>query len=66
MPAIKLPKVSLETRRQSSMLSMDLGVTLKLLGNSTILGAIELLSETFALSDKIGFDSKVLYEFIRE
>lgn len=40
------------------------GVLLKLLGNTCILGTIELLSETFTLAEKNGFDAGVLYQFI--
>lgn len=42
------------------------GATLKLLGNSCILGTIELLSESFALAEKTNFDLNVFYNFIRK
>lgn len=39
---------------------------LKILGNNCILGTIELLSESFTLAEKTGFDVNLFYEFIRE
>ena len=42
------------------------GAALKLLGNGTLLGAIQLYAEMFALADKIGFDSAVFFELHRE
>lgn len=42
------------------------GALLKLLGNSCILGTIELLSESFTLAEKTGFDTNLFYDFIRE
>ncbi|QYT00153.1 NAD_binding_2 domain-containing protein [Trichoderma simmonsii] len=42
------------------------GATLKLLGNSCILGTIELLSESFALAEKTNFDLNVFYNFIQK
>ncbi|KAI1126607.1 NAD binding domain of 6-phosphogluconate dehydrogenase-domain-containing protein [Nemania abortiva] len=41
------------------------GALLKLLGNNCILGTIELLSESFALAEKTGFDVNRFYEFIQ-
>jgi 3-hydroxyisobutyrate dehydrogenase-like beta-hydroxyacid dehydrogenase len=41
------------------------GAMMKLLGNNCILGTIELLSESFALAEKSGFESGLFYEFIR-
>lgn len=38
------------------------GASLKILGNSIILGAIQLYSESYALSDAIGFDPAVFHE----
>ncbi|KAK4687829.1 hypothetical protein P7C73_g2285, partial [Tremellales sp. Uapishka_1] len=40
------------------------GVTLKLVGNSTIFGTIELLAETYTLADKIGLDASVVHSFV--
>lgn len=40
------------------------GALLKLLGNNCILGTIELLSESFTLAEKTGFDPNLFYEFI--
>ncbi|KAL7418786.1 hypothetical protein Q5752_006469 [Cryptotrichosporon argae] len=40
------------------------GVTLKLLGNTCILGTIELLAETYALADSVDFDPHVFQDFI--
>lgn len=37
---------------------------LKILGNNCILGTIELLSESFTLAEKTGFDVSLFYEFI--
>jgi len=51
---------------------MDCGETtrkaalLKILGNSCILGTIELLSESFTLAEKTGFDAGLFYEFIQQ
>ncbi|EXJ76083.1 uncharacterized protein A1O5_00591 [Cladophialophora psammophila CBS 110553] len=42
------------------------GALLKILGNNCILGTIELLSESFTLAEKTGFDTDVLYEFIQQ
>lgn len=42
------------------------GALMKILGNSCILGTIELLSESFTLAEKTGFDAGIFYEFIRE
>lgn len=42
------------------------GALLKLLGNNCILGTIELLSESFTLAEKTGFDANLFYEFIRK
>lgn len=42
------------------------GALLKILGNSCILGTIELMSESFTLAEKTGFDVGVFYEFIRQ
>jgi 3-hydroxyisobutyrate dehydrogenase-like beta-hydroxyacid dehydrogenase len=41
------------------------GALLKILGNNCILGTIELLSESFTLAEKTGFDTDLFYEFIR-
>ena len=41
------------------------GALLKILGNNCILGTIELLSESFTLAEKTGFDVNLFYEFIR-
>ncbi|GAW17791.1 hypothetical protein ANO14919_072580 [Xylariales sp. No.14919] len=41
------------------------GALLKILGNNCILGTIELLSESFALAEKTGFDVNHFYEFIQ-
>ncbi|KAI2464411.1 NAD(P)-binding protein [Annulohypoxylon bovei var. microspora] len=41
------------------------GALLKILGNSCILGTIELLSESFTLAEKTGFDAELFYEFIQ-
>jgi 3-hydroxyisobutyrate dehydrogenase-like beta-hydroxyacid dehydrogenase len=38
---------------------------MKLLGNTCILGTIELLGEVFTLADAIDFDNDALYSFIR-
>jgi 3-hydroxyisobutyrate dehydrogenase-like beta-hydroxyacid dehydrogenase len=38
------------------------GAALKILGNSILLGAIELYAESYALSDAIGFDPAVFHE----
>ena len=37
---------------------------MKILGNNCILGTIELLSESFTLVEKTGFDAGMYYEFI--
>lgn len=42
------------------------GALLKVLGNNCILGTIELLSESFTLAEKTGFDTGLFYEFIRK
>ena len=42
------------------------GALLKILGNSCILGTIELMSESFTLAEKTGFDAGLFYEFIRK
>ncbi|GAE00171.1 hypothetical protein UM02592.1 [Paecilomyces variotii No. 5] len=42
------------------------GALLKILGNNCILGTIELLSESFALAEKTGFDANVFYDFIQQ
>lgn len=42
------------------------GALLKILGNNCILGTIELLSESFTLAEKTGFDTGIFYDFIRE
>ncbi|OJJ87454.1 NAD(P)-dependent oxidoreductase [Aspergillus glaucus CBS 516.65] len=41
------------------------GALLKILGNNCILGTIELLSESFTLAEKTGFDVNLFYEFIQ-
>jgi 3-hydroxyisobutyrate dehydrogenase-like beta-hydroxyacid dehydrogenase len=41
------------------------GAMLKILGNNCILGTIELLSESFTLAEKTGFDVDLFYQFIR-
>lgn len=38
----------------------------KLLGNSCVLGVIELLAESMTLADKTGVGADLLYEFIKE
>lgn len=38
---------------------------MKILGNNCILGTIELLSESFTLAEKTGFDAGIFYDFIR-
>lgn len=48
------------------ILANVLGSALKLLGNSMILGVVEMLAETYALADVIGFDPEVYQSFIRE
>jgi 3-hydroxyisobutyrate dehydrogenase-like beta-hydroxyacid dehydrogenase len=45
---------------------IQVGSALKLLGNSLILGVVEMLAETYALTDAIGFDPEVYQNFIRE
>lgn len=45
--------------------SLTPGSALKLLGNSMILGVVEMLAETYALADVIGFDPEVYQSFIR-
>ncbi|KAI0544060.1 NAD binding domain of 6-phosphogluconate dehydrogenase-domain-containing protein [Xylaria curta] len=40
------------------------GALLKILGNNCILGTIELLSESFTLAEKTGFDVNRFYDFI--
>ncbi|KAK3171309.1 hypothetical protein OEA41_003393 [Lepraria neglecta] len=40
------------------------GTLMKILGNNCILGTIELLSESFTLVEKTGFDAGMYYEFI--
>ncbi|KAI1460019.1 NAD(P)-binding protein [Annulohypoxylon moriforme] len=42
------------------------GALLKILGNSCILGTIELLSESFTLAEKTGFDAELFYDFIQQ
>ena len=42
------------------------GALLKILGNNCILGTIELLSESFTLAEKTGFDTNLFYDFIRK
>ncbi|EXJ65187.1 hypothetical protein A1O7_01527 [Cladophialophora yegresii CBS 114405] len=42
------------------------GALLKILGNNCILGTIELLSESFTLAEKTGFDTKLFYDFIQQ
>ncbi|KKA16335.1 hypothetical protein T310_10069 [Rasamsonia emersonii CBS 393.64] len=42
------------------------GALLKILGNNCILGTIELLSESFALAEKTGFDANLFYKFIQQ
>ena len=42
------------------------GALMKILGNNCILGTIELLSESFTLAEKTGFDAGVFHDFIRE
>ncbi|KAI0193046.1 hypothetical protein EV127DRAFT_385906 [Xylaria flabelliformis] len=41
------------------------GALLKILGNNCILGTIELLSESFTLAEKTGFDVNRFYDFIQ-
>ncbi|KAJ5805292.1 hypothetical protein N7474_011179 [Penicillium riverlandense] len=42
------------------------GALLKILGNNCILGTIELLSESFTLAEKTGFDVNLFYDFIQQ
>jgi len=42
------------------------GASLKLLGNTCILGTIELLGEAYALADSIDFDASVFQDFIQQ
>ncbi|KAI8957737.1 NAD(P)-binding protein [Daldinia sp. FL1419] len=42
------------------------GALLKILGNSCILGTIELMSESFTLAEKTGFDAELFYDFIQQ
>jgi len=42
------------------------GALLKILGNNCILGTIELLSESFTLAEKTGFDTNIFYDFIQQ
>lgn len=42
------------------------GALLKIIGYSCILGTIELLSETFTLVEKTGFDVALFYDFTRK
>jgi len=42
------------------------GALMKLLGNNCILGTIELLSESFTLAEKTGFEAGLFYEFIKQ
>ncbi|KZT08781.1 uncharacterized protein LAESUDRAFT_742425 [Laetiporus sulphureus 93-53] len=52
--------------------AMDLGGNLekapmfKLIGNSMILGSLEILAEAFTLSDKAGIDSAQTYELVKD
>lgn len=41
------------------------GTELKFLGNAFILGQIQLLAESFALSDAMGFDPEIYRQYIR-
>ncbi|KAF6219068.1 hypothetical protein HO133_005612 [Letharia lupina] len=42
------------------------GALMKILGNNCILGTIELLSESFTLAEKTGFDAGIFYDFIQQ
>ena len=55
--------MSLLAPRHSSPLMV--GAALKLLGNSILLGVIQLYGEVYALADAIGFDPKVFHELHR-
>ncbi|KAI0919997.1 hypothetical protein AcW1_002889 [Taiwanofungus camphoratus] len=52
--------------------AMDLGAnvekaaTFKLIGNSMILGSLEILAEAFTLSEKAGIGAPVTYEFVKD
>lgn len=41
-------------------------MTFKLIGNSMILGSLELLAEVFTLSEKAGIDAPLVYQWIKE
>jgi len=59
-----MPRVGLDC--PNLVLAIDTtGAALKLLGNGTLLGAIQLYSEMYALADRIGFDSATFYELHR-
>ncbi|KAH8835592.1 NAD(P)-binding protein [Flagelloscypha sp. PMI_526] len=51
---------------------LDLGAnlekapTFKLIGNSMILGILEVLSESFTLGDKVGIDADMILNFVKE
>ncbi|GAA5913920.1 NAD(P)-dependent oxidoreductase [Sporobolomyces salmoneus] len=46
--------------------NVERAATFKLLGNSVVIGVIELLAESMTLADKSGVGSELLYEFIKE
>ncbi|GAA5998206.1 hypothetical protein JCM5350_000546 [Sporobolomyces pararoseus] len=46
--------------------NVERAASFKLLGNSVVLGVIELLAESMTLADKSGVGSELLYEFIKE
>ncbi|CAD6589201.1 MAG: hypothetical protein TREMPRED_005297, partial [Tremellales sp. Tagirdzhanova-0007] len=46
--------------------NLDVGASLKLLGNTCIIGTIELLAEAYALADSIDFDPAVFQDFIQQ
>jgi len=52
--------------RETRRITLTSGVSLKLLGNGVLLGAIQLYAEVYALSDAIGFDPAVFHELHRE
>lgn len=45
---------------------MLLAPTFKLLGNSMILGSLELIAEVFALSEKAGIGAPMAYSLMKE
>ncbi|KAH8917178.1 NAD(P)-binding protein [Atractiella rhizophila] len=45
---------------------VEKGASLKLVGNSLILGVVEMLAESFTLADRTGVGAENIYEFIQE